>query len=167
MKWIFLMYLLLSILLISCHNTSAHEKMVEEPAAAPFDVVDKYFDELLYKPKTQKEVDKNAILNYLMDKNFNFEHTSSGIYYTILEQGNSKGVKPGSMITAHYKGMLLDDSIFDSSYKKGQPFTFKLDQVIKGWQEVIPMLTEGGAGRFIIPSHLAYGGEGIFTIHTS
>jgi FKBP-type peptidyl-prolyl cis-trans isomerase FklB len=84
----------------------------------------------------------------------------NGIQYEVLKEGQGKQPKPNSNIKAHYRGCLLDGKEFDSSYKRNQPFTARLTQLIKGWQEVIPMMKEGSAWRLWIPSDLAYGDNG-------
>ena len=84
----------------------------------------------------------------------------NGIQYQVLKEGDGKQPKPNSTIRAHYRGSLLDGKEFDSSYKRNQPFTARLTQLIKGWQEVIPMMKEGSTWRLWIPSDLAYGDSG-------
>ena len=77
------------------------------------------------------------------------------------KEGDRKGHPgPKTKVTVHYTGMLLDGTIFDSSVQRGEPATFGLNQVIKGWQEAVPLLSKGGKGKFIIPSSLAYGARG-------
>lgn len=63
-------------------------------------------------------------------------------------------------ITAHYKGALLNGREFDSSFKRNQPFTARLTQLIQGWQMAIPLMKEGSHWRLWIPSELAYGDRG-------
>lgn len=75
-----------------------------------------------------------------------------------LQTGTGKEVKPGDTVTVDYTGALAaDGTIFESSLDRGQPATFGLDQVIKGWTEGIPGMKEGGKRRLIIPAEMAYG----------
>ena len=83
-----------------------------------------------------------------------------GIQYEVLKEGTGKQPGRNSTIKAHYRGCLLNGKEFDSSFKRNQPFTARLIQLIKGWQEVIPMMKEGSAWRLWIPSDLAYGDNG-------
>ena len=77
-----------------------------------------------------------------------------------LEVGTGKEVKPGDTVTVDYTGALAaDGTIFQSSLDTGQPVSFSLDGVIKGWTEGIPGMKEGGKRRLIIPAELAYGGN--------
>ena len=84
----------------------------------------------------------------------------SGIQYKVVKKG--KGDKPAASdsVVAHYKGTLIDGTEFDSSYKRGQPATFAIGQVIKGWQEVLPLMPKGSKWQVFIPSDLAYGERG-------
>jgi len=84
----------------------------------------------------------------------------NGIQYQVLKEGEGRQPKPNSNIKAHYRGSLLNGNEFDSSYQRNQPFTARLTQLIKGWQEVIPMMKEGSTWRLWIPSDLAYGDNG-------
>lgn len=84
----------------------------------------------------------------------------NGIQYTVLKQGDGPKPAPGSRVTVHYRGTLLDGTEFDSSYARGEPATFNLNQVIKGWQEVLPEMPQGSKWQVVIPSALAYGPRG-------
>ncbi len=81
----------------------------------------------------------------------------SGLQYEILVEG--KGLKPAATnkVTCHYHGTLIDGTVFDSSVRRGQPATFPLNGVIKGWTEGVQLMPAGSKWRFYIPSHLAYG----------
>ncbi|MDC9722915.1 MAG: peptidylprolyl isomerase [Urechidicola sp.] len=91
-----------------------------------------------------------------------YEKTESGLRYSILQKGDGKQANKGDMVSVHYKGQLLDGTVFDSSYKRKQPIDFNvgIGQVIKGWDEGILLLKVGDKARFVIPSDLAYGSSG-------
>lgn len=91
-----------------------------------------------------------------------FEKTSSGLRYKIEEKGNGPKAEKGKTVSVHYKGMLPDGSVFDSSFTRNKPIDFALGkgQVISGWDEGIQLLNVGDKARFVIPSHLAYGERG-------
>ena len=86
--------------------------------------------------------------------------TSSGLQYKILKEGEGKSPKASDTVVVHYKGTLINGKEFDSSYKRGEPATFGLSQVIKGWTEGLLYLREGGKAQLFIPSELAYGKGG-------
>jgi peptidylprolyl isomerase len=91
-----------------------------------------------------------------------FEKTNSGLRYKMISEGDGKKAEKGKTVSVHYKGMLPDGTVFDSSYKRKQPIDFPLGKghVIEGWDEGIQLLKEGDKARFVIPSHLAYGSRG-------
>ena len=84
----------------------------------------------------------------------------SGLQYKILKEGT--GAKPASdsNVKVHYQGTLLDGKVFDSSYERGEPVSFNLKQVIKGWQEVLPLMSVGSKWQVYVPPELAYGERG-------
>ncbi|MDP5105043.1 peptidylprolyl isomerase [uncultured Polaribacter sp.] len=91
-----------------------------------------------------------------------YDETASGLRYQILQKGSGKQATKGANVSVHYKGQLLDGTVFDSSYKRKQPIDFAIGvgQVIAGWDEGIQLLKVGDKARFVIPSHLAYGESG-------
>jgi len=85
----------------------------------------------------------------------------SGLQYEVLTEGTGKKpAGPSSMVTVHYEGKLIDGNVFDSSYKRNQPATFGLNQVISGWTEGLQLMSEGSKYRLFIPYHLGYGERG-------
>jgi len=83
--------------------------------------------------------------------------TASGLQYRILEEGHGPKPSINSMVKTHYKGKLLNGKVFDSSYKRGYPSEFKVNQVIPGWTEALQMMPVGSKWELVIPSELAYG----------
>jgi FKBP-type peptidyl-prolyl cis-trans isomerase len=83
--------------------------------------------------------------------------TASGLQYEVIKEGTGVNPKQEQIVTVNYKGTLIDGTVFDSSYDRGQPATFPLNQVIRGWTEGIPLMKVGGKYKFYIPSELAYG----------
>lgn len=93
-------------------------------------------------------------------KNPGITVTSSGLQYEVLNEGTGKQPKASDTVRCHYEGRLLDGSIFDSSYQRGEPADFGLRQVIAGWTEGVQLMKEGSKFRFYIPYNLAYGERG-------
>ena len=110
--------------------------------------------------RIKKEKEKE--LKILNDLSKGFSKTSSGLLYKFEKENNLGKPVSGNKVKVHYKGMLLDGTVFDSSYKRNQPieFTLGIGQVIKGWDEGISLLGLGDKATFIIPSELAYGQSG-------
>ena len=90
-------------------------------------------------------------------KNPNVKVTSSGLQYEVIKEGN--GLKPTatSKVKVHYHGTTPSGEVFDSSVKRGEPITFGLNQVIKGWTEGLQLMSVGSKYRLFIPQELAYG----------
>ena len=92
------------------------------------------------------------------DKNRDIQVTKSGLQYRVIKKGSGKSPDSSSdQVRVHYEGKLLDGTIFDSSYKKGEPFVTRLNRVIKGWTEGIQLMNEGSEYEFFIHPRLAYG----------
>jgi len=93
-------------------------------------------------------------------KGDNVKTTDSGLMYEVLTEGKGKKPSATDKVTVHYKGTLMDGTEFDSSYKRGQPATFPLNGVIKGWTEGVQLMAVGSKYKFVIPPELAYGKNG-------
>jgi peptidylprolyl isomerase len=91
--------------------------------------------------------------------------TVSGLQYLVLTQGTgTEHPATRDKVTVHYHGTLLDGTVFDSSLDRGEPITFGLNQVIKGWTEGVQLMVIGEKTRFFIPSKLAYGNQSVGSI---
>jgi len=84
----------------------------------------------------------------------------SGLQYTIMKQGDGPMPTPADKVTTHYHGTLLDGTVFDSSVDRGKPSSFGVMQVIKAWQEILPMMKQGSKYKIFCPPNLAYGPRG-------
>lgn len=86
---------------------------------------------------------------------------SSGIQYKIIQAGTGQKPTLSDIVTVNYSGQLTDGRVFDSSYTRGKPATFPLNQVIQGWQEVLTLMPAGSTWEVVIPPQLAYGEHGM------
>ena len=84
----------------------------------------------------------------------------SGLQYRVLTQGKGAVATDSTEVEVHYEGRLIDGTVFDSSYKRGKPSTFRPDQVIKGWREALTLMPEGSIWELYIPAELGYGERG-------
>ena len=86
--------------------------------------------------------------------------TASGLQYEVLKQGDGAKPVPTDKVNVHYHGTLLNGKVFDSSVDRGEPITFGVQEVIKGWTEGLQLMSVGSKYKFYIPSDLAYGDNG-------
>ncbi|MES2682810.1 MAG: FKBP-type peptidyl-prolyl cis-trans isomerase [Pseudomonadota bacterium] len=86
--------------------------------------------------------------------------TATGLQYEVLTEGTGESPKATDTVTVHYKGTLINGETFDSSYDRGQPVSFPLQNVIPGWTEGLQLMKPGAKYKFVIPSALAYGERG-------
>ena len=87
--------------------------------------------------------------------------TSSGLQYLVLQEGTgTEHPSAKDRVKVHYEGKLLDGTVFDSSVERGEPISFALNQVIKGWTEGVQLMVVGETTRFFIPADMAYGDKG-------
>ena len=102
----------------------------------------------------QDKIDNDAIVSYLSQHFINATKTSTGLYYTIEDQGSGMQCAVNQTVLMKYKGYLLDGTVFDEN-KTGT--SLKISNTINGWQEGIPKFKVGGKGKLFIPSKLGYG----------
>lgn len=118
----------------------------------------------------QKQMQQEADKNDQAGKQFLEENagkdgvktTDSGLQYRVMEEGDDSGAQPGDedQVRVNYEGRTIDGNVFDSSYERGEPVTFQVDQVIPGWQEALKMMHPGDKWEIYVPSDLAYGEAG-------
>ncbi|ANZ22717.1 peptidylprolyl isomerase [Buchnera aphidicola (Diuraphis noxia)] len=124
------------------------------------------------KSATKIQLEKNAKENFIQGELYmkNFSHhkgvkkTSSGLLYLIEKLGEGESLKDNTKITVHYKGTLINGVEFDNSYKRGEPVSLMLKDVILGWQEGLKYIKKGGKIKLVIPPHLGYGENAIINI---
>ena len=86
--------------------------------------------------------------------------TDSGLQYEVIESTIGQKPSANDTVRVHYEGTLIDGTVFDSSYKRGEPISFPLNGVIKGWTEGLQLMSVGSKYKFYIPYQLAYGAQG-------
>ena len=118
-----------------------------------------YFQEK-QKAESQKAISEGKAFLEENAKKEGVVTTKSGLQYEILTEGTGKQPKATDTVRCHYEGSLINGSVFDSSYKRGEPAEFGLSQVIPGWTEGVQLMKEGAKYRFYIPYLLGYGENG-------
>jgi FKBP-type peptidyl-prolyl cis-trans isomerase len=108
------------------------------------------------------EVNRQAEIVFLEEngKKEGVTVTESGLQYEVISEGGGQRPRQDDTVRVHYEGSLIDGTVFDSSYSRGEPEEFPLDQVIPGWSEGLQLMTVGATYRFYITSALAYGEGG-------
>ncbi len=133
-------------------------------------IVENYFKEKETKMNAERaakgKVAKEAGEQYLKTNasNEGVVTLPSGLQYKVLSEGNGRKPKATDNVVCHYEGFLIDGTVFDSSYQRGEPATFPLNQVITGWTEGLQLMQEGAKYRFFIPYRLGYGENGAGTL---
>lgn len=112
--------------------------------------------------KTKAEENKTKGAAFLAEnaKKEGVKSTASGLQYKVITAGTGKLPKATDVVEVNYEGKLIDGTVFDSSYERGEPIEFPLNQVIAGWTEGLQLMKEGGKYEFYIPSDIAYGEAG-------
>lgn len=113
-----------------------------------------------YDYYTQQLKTRNAdfLKNYAKQKGV--KSTASGLLYKVIKEGDGAMPADTSEVEVHYEGKLIDGSVFDSSYKRGETATFAVNQVIKGWSEAVKLMKVGAEYEVCLPYEIAYGERG-------
>src|SRR5213593_1891369 len=123
------------------------------------DVMAQFEKDMEQKQKQAGEKNKTEGAKFLEEnkKKPGVKTTASGLEYKPIKEGTGPQPKATDMVTVNYRGTLIDGTEFDSSYKRGQPATFPVNGVIKGWTEALQLMKQGSKYQLVIPSNLAYG----------
>ncbi len=130
------------------------------------DIVQSFFqrqEKVMQEERAKKgkaELDRGRVFLEGNGKREGVVTTKSGLQYEVLREGTGKHPKATDKVRCHYEGRLIDDTVFDSSYKRNEPAVFGLNQVIPGWTEGLQLMGEGAKFRFYIPYLLGYGESG-------
>ena len=139
--------------------TGAQPKMTDEAMQQAVADMQRRQEALALAAQTKREQENVKFLAENRKKP-GVETTASGLQFQVLKAGEGKSAGPRSLVVTHYEGRLLDGTVFDSSVQRGTPAEFRVDGVIKGWQEALQDMREGDKRRLWIPSELAYGAAG-------
>ncbi len=122
-------------------------------------ILNEYFSNLQQKIAEKNKAEGTLFLT-VNSKHEGVKTLPSGLQYKVLKEGTGKKPTATDSVVCHYHGTLIDGTVFDSSIQRGQPATFGVSQVIKGWTEALQLMSEGSKWRLFIPSELAYGAQG-------
>ncbi len=119
-------------------------------------ILQEYFRQLQEK-QFAKNIDEGNAFLAKNSKRSEVVVLPSGLQYEVIEQGTGIRPKETDKVTTHYHGTLINGTVFDSSIERGQPATFPVNGVIKGWVEALQLMTVGSKWKLFVPSELAYG----------
>jgi FKBP-type peptidyl-prolyl cis-trans isomerase FklB len=139
------------------------ELMTETEAKETLTAFQQEFRAIQMKKKAEQTVKNKADGDAFLAANkakSGVESLPDGLQYTVLTKGTGALPAPSDTVTVNYRGTLLDGTEFDSSYKRGQPASFPVGGVIKGWTEALQKMSVGSKWKLFIPSELAYGEQG-------
>ena len=125
-------------------------------------VLVRFQQEMVQRARTAGARNKQAGEAFLAEnaKAAGVKTTASGLQYRVLRAGAGATPKPTDSVRAHYEGRLINGSVFDSSYERGEPSVFPVGRVIAGWTEALQLMKVGAKWELFIPSDIAYGAEG-------
>lgn len=156
-------FLLCCFFMASCVDKSNSEKgtdsnVMKKPTSA---LATKLYANFHKDPQSQAQMDENDLIDYAVEKGLDVERTQSGMYYLVLKEGTGATLIHNQPFKAHYSGYFLDGKIFDSSHNRGKPLMHMVGGMIPGWNEALKTFKIGSKLQLLIPSHLAYGANGI------
>jgi FKBP-type peptidyl-prolyl cis-trans isomerase FkpA len=159
----FTMLLLLGSLLVSCSPPAPATE--QEPPPPPVNE-----DDLLLRLSAYLSTDtsraareQNEIVDYAIENLVDVRVSNSGLFYSVRAEGDGDTIAWGDYLTVHYKGYLLDGTVFADSRAQDRPLEFYVGNMIPAWNEGLPYIKVGGRLLLLVPSHLGYGAEGLKT----
>jgi len=153
----------------SIFNYEAFAKGISDAFNTEGEVVSNYLIQTylnMFFTEFQEEQIRNQYQDYIAENDLFLEENAqrdsvvtlpSGVQYVILTESDGAKPEPTDQVKVHYVGYLIDGTQFDSSYERGEPAVFGVDQVIEGWSEVVQLMTVGSKWRAYLPADLAYG----------
>ena len=123
--------------------------------------------DILFQRNQKKAAENLAAAEAFLAENAKKEDVvslESGLQYQVLTMGEGPKPTASDQVTCHYHGTVIDGTVFDSSVQRGQPASFPLNRVIKGWTEGLQLMPLGSKFRFFIPPHLAYGQRAVSSV---
>lgn len=150
----------------SSNSSSDSPSTNKDEASAPIPPINE--DEVLLELSAHLSTDtsrdareQNEIIDYAIENLLPLKPTNSGLFYRILKEGDGEPIAWGDFLSAHYKGYLLDGTVFADSKKQDRPLEFYVGNMIDAWNEGLQLINVGGSIQLLVPSRLGYGQEGL------
>lgn len=142
--------------ILSEMNRGLADALLNRPAALTPDSAMKLAErQMAYYKQVYKKANQDYLAEHAKQKGV--KTTESGLQYTVISTGTGALPADTSEVEVHYEGRLIDGTVFDSSYQRKSPATFRCDQVIKGWTEALKMMPAGSLWEIVVPAELGYG----------
>ena len=138
---------------------SRKTRLTPQEAQAALTSLQQHMDVQRKAVGAKNKVDGEAFLAANAQKD-RVKTTKSGLQYRVLRSGDGRSPSANDTVVTHYKGNMIDGTVFDSSYRRGEPATFRVTGVIKGWTEALQLMHVGDKWQLVIPADLAYGTSG-------
>ncbi|MEM7571345.1 MAG: FKBP-type peptidyl-prolyl cis-trans isomerase [Bacteroidota bacterium] len=149
--------LILCLTVYTCGSTNQDETPTGETRAA---IEARLILELA--PEDSREGrERNQLINYAIDQVWDVTPSSVGYFYQLTKAGSGADLEYGDYVEAHYRGSLLDGTLFADSRQQGRPMNFYVGQMIPAWNDVLQQVPPGASLRLLVPSGLAYGADGL------
>jgi len=144
-------------------SKALYDVLNENQLAIPQEKIGKLVNDYFKELQEKRSVEKNEDNTKFFAENAKRDGVvtlPSGLQYEIMNKGDGEKPKLNDKVTTHYHGTLINGTIFDSSVKRGQPASFPVNGVIKGWTEALQLMPVGSKWKLFVPSELAYGEQG-------
>lgn len=143
-----------------CEHNQQESTSLQIPTVREEDITIRSAPWFIGNPGDVSEVQHNQVVNLIIDRKWDFQMSDQRIFFHIIRQGEGEQISWGDQISVHYTGYDVELRPFDSSRSRKTPFNFYVGNVIKGWNEGLTLVKEGGRVILLIPSYKAYDDEG-------
>ncbi|WP_367392821.1 FKBP-type peptidyl-prolyl cis-trans isomerase [Lewinella sp. LCG006] len=158
-----LIMLLLLGVLVSCGQPAPTTEQAPPPPPVNEDDLLLRLSAYLSTDTSRTAREQNEIVDYAIENLLDVRVSDSGLFYHIEAEGDGEAIAWGDYLKVHYKGYLLDGTVFADSRKQDRPLAFYVGNMIPAWNEGLPYIKVGGKLLMLVPSHLGYGAEGLNT----
>ena len=163
MKDFIILLLLLASLLVSCGPPTPAVEQAPPPPPVNEDDLLLRLSAYLSTDTSRLAREQNEMVDYAIEHLLDVEVSETGLLYSVREEGEGGPIAWGDYLTVHYKGYLLDGTVFADSRKQDRPLSFYVGNMIPAWNEGLAYGKVGGKLLMLVPSHLGYGAEGLKT----
>jgi len=150
------------VVFMQCREKAASDQTsgTTQPSELDNSAVSGLYTHYVQNPQLQAHKDENLIIDHIVSTGEDFQRHETGFYYLIMSEGKGDKYSWSAPCTTHYRGYFLNGDVFDSSYAKDKPISFRIGQMIQAWNIILQEVSPGAKLKIIVPSRLAYGTSG-------